>query len=136
MAIEFHKPVIKFLSSIPTLLCIFILCRAYSLIYSILYPPKYANLIYYMVFIIGLALYCLLSYLVLKRNKISIYIMICILTLNGLWSVILGFAVAISQYILKTYGIVFGLYWLYGVFILYSYVKSFAGKKVIDHSEA
>ncbi len=136
MAIAFRNPVIKFISSIPTLLCVFILSRAHLFIYSILYPPKYANMIYYMVFTLELVFYCLLSYLILKHNKIAIYITIVILALYGLSSVIFGFVVAISQYILKTYGIVFGFYWLYGAFILYSHVKSLSGKDFINQSEA
>lgn len=136
MAIEFRNPVIKFISSITTLLCVFILTRAHLFIYSILYPPKYANMIYYMAFTLELVFYCFLSYLILRQNKIAIYIMIVILAIYGLSSVIFGFVISISQYILKTYGIVIGLYWLYGVFILYSHVKSLSGKDFINQSEA
>lgn len=62
--------------------------------------------------------------------------MIVILAIYGLSSVVFGFVISISQYILKTYGIVIGLYWLYGAFILYSHVKSLSGKDFINQSEA
>ncbi len=130
MAIEFRNPVIKFISSITTLLCVFILTSAHLFIYSILYPPKYANMIYYVAFILELVFYCVVSYLILRQNKIAFYIMIGILAIYGLSSVVFGFVISISQYILKTYGIVIGLYWLYGVFILYSHIKSLSGENM------
>ncbi len=132
MADKFRNPIIKFFSSIPTILCIFILSRCYALIYSIVYPSGDQNKTFYIALTIALILCCLLSYLVLKHSKIAIWTMIIVLALYGLGSLIVGLFVPLSQYILKSFGIVLGLYWMYSACILYSLVRDLAKKVSTD----
>jgi hypothetical protein len=137
MTDEFRNPIIKFFSSIPTILSIFILSRFCILIYSMLHPTQYQTMTYYVTLIIAIALYCFFSYLIFKHNKIAIWIMVIVLASYGLLSFIVSLVfVTLSQYILKPLGIINGVYLMYGAFILYSFIKSPAKKDLIDQQEA
>jgi hypothetical protein len=113
-------------------LAIFILSRACILTYILVHPTMHQNKTYYIALITALVLYCLLSYLVLKHRKVAIWTMIIVLTLYGLQSLFIGLIASLSQYVLKPYGIVFGLYWMYGAFSLYSFVNGLVKKASIN----
>jgi hypothetical protein len=135
MVVEFRNPIIKFFSAIPTILGTYILFQLCILTYLLMYPPTleirtYANAIV-------LVFNCILSYFVLKHSKVAIWIMVIFLVLYGLCALIGSLVkIPLYQYILKTIGIVLGIYWLYGAYILYSFMKGLTNKASVDQCVA
>jgi hypothetical protein len=131
MVVEFRNPIIKFFSAIPTILGIYILLQICFLIHLLMYPPTYEMKTY--INAIVLVFNCILSYFVLRHSTIAIWIMILLLALYGFSVLTIGLVIIpSSQYILKTIGSIFGIYWLYSAYTLYSFVKGLANKASID----
>jgi hypothetical protein len=113
----------RLLSAIPTILIAYVVVIAYKLTYLLLYPPMNKSIYMYVTF--TLIFYCFMSFLAYRKNKIASWLMIFSLFLSGVGGLIIGvFIIPLSQTILKTAFTLFGIYFLFGSYKLYSYRPS------------
>jgi len=66
-----------------------------------------------------------LSYLAYRRNLLAAWTMAIFLALHGSSLLLFGlFAVPVDQYILKSTGVIFGAYFLYGAVIIFRSIRN------------
>jgi hypothetical protein len=113
---------LKFLTTISSVLIAFLLLRSYQLVYSVFTGSESS----YITMVRGIAIlpYFGLSYLTLKRNMIAAWGMVIVLGLAGASSLVFGIVTGpTSQYIIKIFSIIFGVYFAYGCCILYKSIR-------------
>ncbi len=114
---------LKFLTTISSVLIAFLLLRSFQLVYSITAGTE--NSIVTTIRSIAIISYFGLSYLTYKKNSLAAWGMVFVIGLAGVSSLIFGIVtVPVSQYILKIFSIISGLYFAYGSVILYKSIRN------------
>jgi hypothetical protein len=109
----------KILKSKGTILLSYILLKAYTLAYSLVYSLESSRIV--LVRIVGLAVFSILAILTYKNIKVARWLIGLTLLITGLGNLVLGiFVISISQYVLKPFTIIIGAYFMYGGWILLS----------------
>lgn len=109
---------IKTLTSIPAILLSYLAVIMAKSIYAIFFTA--GNAYPYWLVPLAFLIYCSLSYLAYRRNKVALWIMILVIFTSGTGGLILGIVfIPISQAVLKAAFVALGVYFLYGAYKLY-----------------
>ena len=104
------------------MLIVYVLLRSIQLIYTLVEQPENPSMI--LIRSLSLIAAIALTYMTYKENNIASWAMVCFLAISGVGIFIFGlFTVSMSQYVMKGFNILLGLYFSYGTVILFKSLR-------------
>ena len=117
-----QSSLLKYLLGINSVLIVYVLLRSIQLIYTLVEQAENPSMI--LIRSLSLIAAIALTYMTYKKNNIASWAMVCFLAISGVGIFLFGlFTVSMSQYVMKVFNILLGLYFFYGTIILFKSLR-------------